>query len=326
VFVSAVTATGYKTNAIVSITNEAKPSAISKEYSVSSTVKKSYHSGNLNLSTIPFVASTVTANTFASSVATGTAPFTVSSTTLVNNLNTSYFNGKSESDFIVYGPNYQDINFALTATRSNWGWTNTGLPYNWAFVNYITFGVNTDLYKGQIAIKYDTSELAFRSINQGVANAWRKVWHDGNFISGIDYAPAFSTLAVNKGGTGLSSLGTAQQILRVNSAGTALEYATASTIPYTAELGSVFIAGLYGFSPTWSTVKVNTSGTLIADGLMGASVYVKNPSGITNWTLTLGSSGELEFKNASGVKKFSIDQSGNLVTAGTITATNFILG
>ena len=321
VFVSTVTATGYKTNAITSITNEAKPTVISKEYSVSSTVKQSYHSGNLNLSTIPFIASTVSANTFTSSVATGTAPFTVSSTTLVSNLNATYLNGKSESDFIVYGPNYQDINFALTATRSNWGWTNTGLPYGWAFVNYITFGVNTDLYKGQIAIKYDTSELAFRSINQGVANAWRKVWHDGNFISGTDYAPAFSTLAVNKGGTGLTSIGTATQWLRVNNAGTALEWATASTVPYTAQLGAIFHSGLYGYAPTWATgATIDTLQRIVApEGVITRNLYLQSPSNTGGWAVTTDASGVLKYNNVSSITRLSLDQSGNIALGGLTT-------
>ena len=82
--------------------------------------------------------------------------------------------------------------------------------------------------------------------------------------SGV-YEPAFATLPVSKGGTGLGTMGTAQQVIRVNAAGTALEYGDSATysLPTATStvLGGVKIGqnititdGVISFSPTyWST-------------------------------------------------------------------------
>ena len=160
----------------------------------------------------------------------------------------------------------------------------------------------------------------------GAWGPWRTVWDSGNF-NPASYEPTIAILPVTKGGTGLNTIGTAQQWLRVNNAGTALEYATASTVTYTSHLGAIFHSGLYGFLPTWTTtMEVDTSERLVSpNGVITKNLLHLSPLSIVNWTTSVGSSGELEFKNAAGIKKFSIDQSGNLVAAGTVTATNFIL-
>ena len=61
-------------------------------------------------------------------------------------------------------------------------------------------------------------------------------------------------LAISRGGTGLSTLGTANQLLRVNAGGTALEYFTPTYI-------SAAITSLNGLTAATQTFAVGTSGT-----------------------------------------------------------------
>ena len=61
----------------------------------SNTWRQLYHTGNANKSDVAWTCSTLT-----SSVATGTAPFTVSSTTMVDNLNANYLAGWSQQAYV----------------------------------------------------------------------------------------------------------------------------------------------------------------------------------------------------------------------------------
>jgi len=219
-----------------------------------------------------------------------------------------------------------EIGTYLNTTGNGTG--NSNWPDSYGVLN--VFGYNNTQTYGNFQQHFSPdgtqrNRMLFTS-TPGAWGPWRTIWDSGNF-NPANYEPTISMLSVTKGGTGLGTIGTAQQWLRVNNAGTALEYATASTVPYTSHLGAIFHSGLYGFLPTWTTtMEVDTSERLVSpNGVITKNVLHLSPLSIVNWTTSVGSSGELEFKNASGVKKFSIDQSGNLVAAGTITATNFIL-
>jgi len=105
-------------------------------------------------------------------------------------------------------------------------------------------------------------------------------------------------LDIIKGGTGLSTIGTAGQLIRVNSLGTALEYFTASTG------GTVTSVGLT--MPTAFTVTnspVTTSGTIAVTGAGTTAQYVRGDGTLATFpsvgsgtvtsvaALTLGTSG-----------------------------------
>ena len=56
----------------------------------------------------------------------------------------------------------------------------------------------------------------------------RAVFNDSSIATGLAEFQSGDTIPVTHGGTGLSSLGSALQVLRVNSAGNALEFAAAA--------------------------------------------------------------------------------------------------
>lgn len=100
-----------------------------------------------------------------------------------------------------------------------------------------------------------------------------------------------SALPVANGGTGLTALGTAGQVVRVNSGGTALEYAT--------------ITGT-------GTVTSITAGT----GLSGGTITTAGTIALANTAVTAGSYG-----SGSQVATFTVDAQGRLTSASNTSIT-----
>lgn len=123
------------------------------------------------------------------------------------------------------------------------------------------------------------------------------------------------TLVVARGGTGLSTLGSANQVLRVNSGGTALEYATIST------------GGVWGSITGTLSDQTDLQSALNASGrLTGGNSWIGNQtfsSGYVYVDQNFGVGGDME---VDGVSNFyddvNIDQS--LAVEGSVTATSFI--
>ncbi len=92
------------------------------------------------------------------------------------------------------------------------------------------------------------------------------------------------TVPVTQGGTGLTALGTAGQVIRVNAGGTALEYGTASGLGTVTSVGGSFTGGIISIAGS----PITASGTLAftVAGTSGGVPYFSSSSG---WA----SSGEL---------------------------------
>jgi hypothetical protein len=121
------------------------------------------------------------------------------------------------------------------------------------------------------------------------------------------------TLAVANGGTGLTSLGTANQVLAVNSGGTALEYQTATTGSVTSVDVSGGTTGL-----TTSGGPITSSGTVTLAGTLAVA------NGGTNATTAAGartSLGAAAYPIQKGTNYTAVSGDVIVVTAGSITIT-----
>jgi hypothetical protein len=98
------------------------------------------------------------------------------------------------------------------------------------------------------------------------------------------------------------------------------------TTPGYADCGLVTGTGDFRNLVTATGLQVNgaanVTGVIASGGTITAntSYIIKNSAGVTKWTVNLGASDVLEFKNASGVIKATIDQAGNLIAKGEVTA------
>lgn len=143
------------------------------------------------------VVGNISANRYTSTVATGTAPLTVSSTTKVANLNADLLDGLESTDFMgITGRNDSlDYNTAILSGVYGPGSAPTNGPAGIAYSTLIS-AKNSDVGL-QIAGGYTNDDLWFRGWYTSGSNftAWRKVWHDGNFTP-ANYAsllsPAFT--------------------------------------------------------------------------------------------------------------------------------------
>jgi len=161
-------------------------------------------------------ASIVNATQLQSTVATGTSPLTVNSTTIVSNLNAEYLGNKSESSYFVgelgnaTGQNANDL------TRHA-GYNVFGMPSS---LNYPIDGgygsvLNFNTYYGtQLYFNYDGSSMYFRSTRQ-VVSPWNKVYHSGNLTNTLstNYLPKWNGSSmvnslISESGSSISVSGT----------------------------------------------------------------------------------------------------------------------
>lgn len=94
-------------------------------------------------------------------------------------------------------------------------------------------------------------------------------------------------LSTSRGGTGLSALGTSNQLIRVNSGATALEYFTPSYI--TSAVTSVGMTVPSAFSVTPSTIT--TSGTFAVTGAGTSSQYIRGDGTLATYNPGTGGGG-----------------------------------
>jgi len=92
------------------------------------------------------------------------------------------------------------------------------------------------------------------------------------------------TLPIARGGTGLAALGTALQVLRVNSGATALEYATLSAITGTLVAGRIAIADGAGSLTTDDVFLYDASNNRLTIGATSHGSYLYNLLGPTQST------------------------------------------
>jgi hypothetical protein len=129
-----------------------------------------------------------TAGQIISTVATGTPPLSVSSTTLVTNLNADMVDG-IDSSRIVYGTNeaksgrYSSTSIDTDAIPSGFYDLNsvTTVPTSesWHYLIHVRHG-NLNGYALQIVAPFFSDGLYFRRISGGTVNPWQKIWHSGN--------------------------------------------------------------------------------------------------------------------------------------------------
>ena len=129
------------------------------------------------------------------------------------------------------------------------------------------------------------------------------------------------TLATGRGGTGLSTIGTALQYLRVNSGGTALEYATLPTIPaqYNPTAGTgISITGSYPNQTITNTLPDQTVVLTAGTGISTSGTYPNFT--ITNTSPSLG--GTVTSVQLAAGTGISLSGTNPITTSGTITVTN----
>ena len=134
----------------------------------------------------------ITTGVFNSTTSTGTAPFTVASSTKVTNLNVDLLDG-IDSSRIVYGDDAtktsinNDWDSALSSGFYNQlGPSGTGTPteswYHMISCRHPSTGNN---YQMQISGHlFDVNDFYYRIINNGSPTSWYKIWHSGNDGSG----------------------------------------------------------------------------------------------------------------------------------------------
>lgn len=194
-------------------------------------------SGSLVLSGAISGATTIAASgVITSTVATGTAPLTVASTTLVNNLtatNTQHILGGGAGAFVYQSASnvtaFTTAGVAGQVLKSSGGtapaWVNgtiSGIALgsnlnNLTFSNVAGAAIGTT-YNGGTA-----KTISYLTVGAAPAAGSTSVITLGTISTGIWNA---TTIATNKGGTGITTIGTTNQMLGVNNAATGLEYKT----------------------------------------------------------------------------------------------------
>jgi len=139
----------------------------------------------------------------------------------------------------------------------------------------------------------------------------RLVLDGSNNPTGIAEFQSGETIPYSSGGTGLSSLGTAGQVLVVNSGASALEYQTLNQI--------ITLAADSGSNDTYTTGE-----TLTFSGLTGITTTVADNEisiDLDNTAVTPGSYG-----STTTIPTFTVDQQGRLTTASEVNvATNLTI-
>lgn len=127
-----------------------------------------------------------------SSVTTGTAPFTVNSTTKVTNLNADFLDG-IDSSRVVFGDDE-----TKTSINNNWNSTlssgfynqfgpdGTGTPTEtWYHMICCRHPNSANNYQMQISGSiFDANDLYYRIINNNTPTSWYKIWHSNNHGNG----------------------------------------------------------------------------------------------------------------------------------------------
>jgi len=176
-----------------------------------------YNNGNLtnafklNQSGAATFSSTVSATQLQSTIATGTAPLTVNSTTMVGNLNAELFGGSLKSGFIRnigYLGNNVDLNTLPIGINANPGNTANNVPTS---AYGVAFTISTDPYYGWQMYQDYNGQLHSRSAGNGIWNTWRTIYDSGNLTNNLstNYIPKWNGSSmvnslINDNGSNLS--------------------------------------------------------------------------------------------------------------------------
>ena len=132
-------------------------------------------------------ASTVSATQLQSTIATGTAPLTVNSTTMVSNLNaefSKYTNRLKALSSIGGNVNTDLIDGGVISYYGTGGWTNAPTDFNYGSI-YQLNGSRSDGYL-HTQLAFDVyNRFYFRQSIVGGYSDWVKIWHSGNLQNPI---------------------------------------------------------------------------------------------------------------------------------------------
>lgn len=210
----------------------------------------------------------ITANTFKSNVATGTAPFEVSSLTMVANLNAQYVNGKPSSDFVT-----------VSGTSFYLGSTAIPLSSTTGQISYLT-GISISGSAGSAgSAGWVSNSLTFADATTWNGSAAKTL--NASHVGAVPTSALASTLTgttinattLQQGGTAISSLfmplnpGSISVTSTVNAGN---YFKTTGT-----GLGNGFIVGSVTGGAATFTTDANTT---VANALLltGGDFYVKN--------------------------------------------------
>lgn len=164
----------------------------------------------------------------------------------------------------------------------------------------------------------------------GYINATTKAQFNSILVDG-DFVFTSDIIAISKGGTGLTTLGTANQILRVNAGGTALEYYTpGSSMVYPSAGIALSTGSAWGTSITDNSANWNTAfGWGNHAGLYRPIGYVPSWGEITSKPTTIAGYGITDFNSLgdarwwklSGTNTSTSQTYGNGLTFGSAFAT-----
>jgi hypothetical protein len=198
-----------------------------------------------------------------------------------------------------------------------------------------------------IATALKVSNSATTATNANTASAIVARDASGNFSAGTITATlsgtatnVTGTVAIANGGTGLTALGSAGQVLRVNAGTTALEYASVSTGGVTSVTGTAPVVSSGGATPdismaaatssvngyltsaNWTTFNDKQAPiTLTTTGTSGAATFVSNTLNIPQYS---GGGGSGTVTNVSVVTANGV--SGTVATSTTTPAITLALG
>jgi hypothetical protein len=143
----------------------------------------------------------LTGNQLVSTVATGTAPLSVASQTVVPNLNAEFLNGLQKPN-VVYGNTSNGYQYNIGNDANQYSRASFNTIYNVTNAPFSTDGgllnipawngqTSTNRYNLQIAGALNSpSNLWYRATDINGAGTWYKILNEANFVVGTHYSPA----------------------------------------------------------------------------------------------------------------------------------------
>lgn len=145
----------------------------------------------------------VTAPTFQSTVATGTAPFTVASETLVSKLFANKSRSTGNGQFSISNLNTPTITEMGVLSFDSYDVNATNKPASGdnanGVITMLTHPAGETIGYGKQIAFINTEDLYMRQINGGSFNSWRKFWHDGNLTNPVTGTGIANQIAVFTG-------------------------------------------------------------------------------------------------------------------------------
>ncbi len=230
-----------------------------------------------------------------STVATGTAPFTVASTTLVSNLNADLFDNLNSSTF-VYGTS----NFATKALSGDLNDISKSGFYYGGGINRPTEANHTvlhshstiDNYSFQLASRFN--KLWFRGEENSVWSNWGEIYHSGNSnITSINWNSNINnSLQYNLNGANINTAGTLSNVAYINKTTNTFTKAYGITSRFGLSSASLYnilqTKGIYAAFGNITDGVDNTFGNLYGIGYSYGTLGGAAFSGTHNIVLTTG--------------------------------------